>query len=206
MPDTTELPVELRDLAYCNAAPLDPGRDFDEHARKLFERIDELLSGVPTTGVAQADNIATTDAPAATTTERRIVRSRPAIIAVAALAVVLAITLASILNIHSLVAGLGIVGLRAPATTQASITTTDLIVTPFSEDRIRPLDGYPILISGGRVFTGGARVALSLSDNRAGGEIVTVRRIAPIIDYLRGQDPQLTYSVSAAALGGSGIA
>jgi hypothetical protein len=57
MPQEEELPEPLRDLAYRNAATVDPGRDFHSHVDRLIRGVDDLLRvdprGKTSTGIRE---------------------------------------------------------------------------------------------------------------------------------------------------------
>lgn len=55
MPRDNELPEPLQDLAYRNAAEVDPGRDFHSHMDRLIRGVDYLLS-VTSTSKTSTDN------------------------------------------------------------------------------------------------------------------------------------------------------
>ena len=44
MPAATDLPDDIRDFAYLNAAPVDSGRDFRTHMERVIRSVDEILT------------------------------------------------------------------------------------------------------------------------------------------------------------------
>lgn len=57
MPKESELPEDLRDLAYRNAAELRPGRDYAVHLERLVSDLDRLVSGMSATGTTAIPSI-----------------------------------------------------------------------------------------------------------------------------------------------------
>jgi hypothetical protein len=84
---------------------------------------------------------------------------------------------------------------------------SDLSVTLLDDRWVRPLRGYSAIISDKQKFyVEGALVTISLSHNLAGPQKITVRNISPVVAFVPGTNPELTYSVPSSQLGGAGLA
>jgi hypothetical protein len=81
-----------------------------------------------------------------------------------------------------------------------------LLISPVTKDRVRPLDGYPVIDADKLIFAEGARLSLELTHPSSDTRTVIVRSISPQIKYTAGQNSALSYIIASQAIGGSGIA
>jgi hypothetical protein len=82
---------------------------------------------------------------------------------------------------------------------------SDLVISSFTDDRVRPLKGRPIIQAEGPVYAEGVQISITLAHNLIGTEKITILKIAPLVTFTAGANPALAYSIPSDAIGGTGI-